>query len=1017
MTLTGLTPSRRAPGIVFETAPAPLGPSLPRLDIAGFVGFASAGPVDTPVVVEDAVRYREIFGPDQPLGFDEETGGVATANLGSAVEAFFANGGARAWVVRVAGDTTTNEMPVPGLLAGDPDRPDSLVLATVRSRSAGSWSDGHRAGAASQRLTLDGDGSVSELSADRATLTVSASVPLDPGDLVEIGFASGDRLLAEVATVRPGDDGHPAITLDRHRWVRQPAAATVAGATVALVTATGRRPVPATEVRTGTLGRMSIDLVVDGAGPGDSSLTPGDTVMVDDGDDRIVTVIHHLAMVDGRLTAEGFPTWTLPAEAPAADAVGVITGVTRIRLSLGHWTDDRLAAVVAGLACGRPSDRWWGHLPTDDDLFGRQGLVARTAISRATRERQGPIDDLVTTPRFGLAGPSAPGSALPIGLVEDHELTRTGPTVESPLDPLTRDGLDELRVEPFLDPGLRRADARSLGARIRQRMVDPDPGLTGLHALAPFGEISLLAVPDATTRPWTMVTTTMPPVLDAPRIQADGTGWSWSAVDGADRYRLETSVDHTFAGGTTTVETAERRLGADGAVLGRVFARVRAIAGDRVGPWSATADIRLPPTAVEPCHDPIPDAPILVSAPVDPDGDPDHGPERPVDGSLRWDGIPGAGYQLQRADNPDFVGARDTIVAVDEEATTGPGGTAEVVVEVPIDGGTGGTPARPTRWYRVRRRGEPPSPWSATVGLVGRPTSRWVMATSDPDDPIAREIHRAALALGAARGDLFAVLSLPRGMALDEADAHVDRLAERGEWGDRTRSHGAVYHPWIVTADDSDRGRVLVARPPDGAVVGMLARRGIERGAWVAPANETLDGGVGPDATLAPDGIDRWRSLVNPVVADRRGLRIDQADTLHLTGRQGDAAHPGTDRRRPGRARSSLRHISVRRLMILLNRLVRLEGDRHLFEPNDDHLRRMLRTDLETVLGDLFRRGAFAGARAEQAFRVITDRADDRSADRGTVVVELHVAPSRPLEFLTVRLVQEGGRSVAEEVA
>jgi len=90
---------RAQPG---EALPPELPDTLPRMDVASFVGFASAGPLHVPVVVEDGERFREIFGPAAPLARDAGTGRTQYAHLGPAVEDFFGNGGRRCWVVRVA---------------------------------------------------------------------------------------------------------------------------------------------------------------------------------------------------------------------------------------------------------------------------------------------------------------------------------------------------------------------------------------------------------------------------------------------------------------------------------------------------------------------------------------------------------------------------------------------------------------------------------------------------------------------------------------------------------------------------------------------------------------------------------------------------------------------------------------------------------------------------------------------------------------------------------------------------
>src|SRR6185436_20254334 len=62
-----------------------------RTDIAGFVGIALSGPLDTPVKLESFTQFVSIFGGHTPQGY-----------LTYAVEGFFANGGQTCWVVRVA---------------------------------------------------------------------------------------------------------------------------------------------------------------------------------------------------------------------------------------------------------------------------------------------------------------------------------------------------------------------------------------------------------------------------------------------------------------------------------------------------------------------------------------------------------------------------------------------------------------------------------------------------------------------------------------------------------------------------------------------------------------------------------------------------------------------------------------------------------------------------------------------------------------------------------------------------
>jgi hypothetical protein len=86
-----------APGVYRSPERAPFAFSPIRLDIAGFVGVALRGPVNTPVRVDSWTDYQRAFG-----AFEEPDGFVVQRLLPYGVKTFFAQGGIQAYVVRVA---------------------------------------------------------------------------------------------------------------------------------------------------------------------------------------------------------------------------------------------------------------------------------------------------------------------------------------------------------------------------------------------------------------------------------------------------------------------------------------------------------------------------------------------------------------------------------------------------------------------------------------------------------------------------------------------------------------------------------------------------------------------------------------------------------------------------------------------------------------------------------------------------------------------------------------------------
>jgi phage tail sheath protein FI len=107
----------------------------------------------------------------------------------------------------------------------------------------------------------------------------------------------------------------------------------------------------------------------------------------------------------------------------------------------------------------------------------------------------------------------------------------------------------------------------------------------------------------------------------------------------------------------------------------------------------------------------------------------------------------------------------------------------------------------------------------------------------------------------------------------------------------------------------------------------------------------------------------------------------------------------------------------VRRLLILLRRLAQRDGAEFVFQSNTTGLRYAVQRRFQDILANLFMLGAFAGDTQDEGFRVVTDSSVNlpETVDQGRFIVELRVAPSLPLEFLTVRLVQTGGEILLTE--
>jgi hypothetical protein len=160
--------SPRLPGLAFDIVAPPATTGLPRMDVAVFAGFAAKGPCHRALTLDSAAAFAETFGGSLALARDDSQGRTLVAQLGAAVAGFFANGGQRCQVIRLA---RTAELAARwGAILPDPDCAEAAVFpitgalmqlsgtaigpAQLAASSLGSWADTLTLAARSERLPL-----------------------------------------------------------------------------------------------------------------------------------------------------------------------------------------------------------------------------------------------------------------------------------------------------------------------------------------------------------------------------------------------------------------------------------------------------------------------------------------------------------------------------------------------------------------------------------------------------------------------------------------------------------------------------------------------------------------------------------------------------------------------------------------------------------------------------------------------------------------------------------------------
>jgi hypothetical protein len=1019
---------RQLPGYRFEVQPPALDLSLPRMDIAAFVGFAARGPLHVPVVVEDVAQFTAIFGTDLPLAWDTETRQMTRALLPLAVRAFFRNGGQRCWVVRVADPKTAQSsvFPLAGMLM---DVPGQTVLspATVSARSPGSWADDLQVSCdlLVQAVRVE----EVNLARNLITLRLDNQHTIHDGEMLRLTWGDSTQMIGVVSQIAPVNNQSALagrivrVRLTHVRWFSLARPPRFTGRGTAYTIVPGQAHTPLIVQPQGPESFGLLDYTVNQL-PQAGSLIQIEGQLADG--TRVPYWFRLTDVVDlrarfgsrtSRIDLYGVGVTQMPA--PPSGLAPIVmqprAEIIRTAVITRQRDDDPLQLSNLGLAPNHP--RFIGALPDDQTYYG----------SKRPEAVRNFWDKAAGFPLIGEA--SAIYYPISVPLAREVWLPRLPVDARTALE---RDGLAVYTSQYFFDEGLANATVFNLielADFIRYLSANPRR-LTGMHTLLEIDEVTLVAAPDAVHRGWYEDKTTfswdahpIDPaatdggfevcscqdiprpewVNDAPQPAFGGAFeliWQLDTSGLPDKpitYTLEEARHPDMSDAAAIYETTSRqtllRLVRYGRPSGTYYYRVRARQGVVSSPYSFVCRVNIPEALFDVCSGLEIKHPEWVTAPT-----PDANGTFELVWQLDVSGLPDepVTYTVEEARRPD---ARGAVVIYRITSKNQP-------LRYTLYGRSPGV-----YFYRVQaQQGALCSQYSLMLQVDITPPSRWrVYPSGDPitNDTTAQrltDIQQKLLRMSAARGDLFAVLSLPGHYHEQEALSHVTRLQpftqaalpvapeifpiSQSEAASLT--YGALYHPWAVGRESGD----LVAQPPDGTVLGIMAKRA-RRGAWIAPASEEMLGVVALTPALSPDVQQRFLDAqVNLLRHEPRGFMTLSADTL------------GAD--------PLLRPINVRRLLILLRRAALQRGTNDMFEPNDDALRRLLEREYEGLLDLLFRRGAFAGRTPAESYQVEVKNGQ-LEMDRGQVIIELRVAPSLPLVFLLVRLVQSGARITVQE--
>lgn len=1014
-----LTLNGRLPGVVCEIALPPQQDNPLRLDVTGFVGLAERGPLNIPVALHDIEQYRAVFGGDLPLARMRQGSQIVYNNLQRAVQAFFDNGGRRCYVVRVAGaQAQANLFRIPGMLVWD-NNARKLQLsddAGPMSRPViapaawpGRWSAAMGVGTQllSQPLPLaDVPIDWTKDSSFLLHLMLPTTMGIQKNDILRLHFDGPGKPLIYCYA----ETSQKSIVSGATVWGFPTSIKPVDGSTLAVTTNIHPLPVPTSVGKRQGNACKPLNVqapqldelpgLQDGymlRVPSTIQITSSDMLCIDcqNGEELLFPVEGIAQQASTRDGAAGQTDYVLTSRS----TTWKLTPTLVERLTSTGWVSlsVQLSALRLEVRMAQNDREYSLHLKAEDASKIQIGDVLLVQVTHGGKLLF-PVSDVQIPPQ---------------------PTTASSETSASSLAPVGEDRLDAQATSKqalwfFVPPSP--PEAASRGSSAASTSSDPS-------APAPQASYGALQQVDLLTfnlyvreeekivETWNnlhfgSLTTTAAAMLDSTQGLASTHSWLDVLVPAPDDLRKEiahASVAQRDIPGLDATRSA--RLGipnplpvADNGIAAvplyfPLYMDDLPLLDEFAGPLDATAALVLSfssPSTYAGGTDDLetfePESLFLDSRLVD------------------------VGYR-------DLINEANAILFASPDVEVDPFlGLHSLLFIDEI--GIVALPDLPQRaWKREPPALPPPAPppppvtaherdWSQfevchQPSVTDTPVEVKPVMQSVPDLPfietpdeyspqeleVLMRVQRALVNFCAARADVLGVLSLPLHFKKREVLDWQQRFTSVPDFLDGVPlSYIAVYHPWLQVHEEVTLQAVVsYLVPPDGAVCGMIAARELARGPWIAPANVPLLSVIGLSPLLTDED---WGQVFNAQVNLVRRLpgqfTLMSAHTLSLE--------------------ETFLQISVRRLLIFLRKLALLRGMRYVFESNTERFRDRVQSDLEAALTIMAQRGAIS------AFEVITDSSINtrNDYDNGRFIIAIRVAPTLPIEFITVVLLRVG---------
>lgn len=233
----------------------------------------------------------------------------------------------------------------------------------------------------------------------------------------------------------------------------------------------------------------------------------------------------------------------------------------------------------------------------------------------------------------------------------------------------------------------------------------------------------------------------------------------------------------------------------------------------------------------------------------------------------------------------------------------------------------------------------------------------------------------------------------------DEGSVDIDTHNQSGagsitSLAGQTLTQLSADHPSLYRTILAEMRKIFVELSPCGAVAGIYARVDRERGVWKAPANVGVKSAVGPVIKITSE----QQESLNVDASTGKSINAIRTFTGKGTLVWGARTLAGND--------NEWRYVPVRRLYIFIEESVKKATEFVVFEPNDANTWLRTKTMIENFLTTLWRDGALAGAKTEDAFFVKVGLGETMTSQdilEGRMNIEIGLAAVRPAEFIILK--------------